>query len=108
MEWPGPRDHNVISQNPRHLNFVSLHQVWFRKGIKTCETSELESATTGVAWIEMVGEMGMISVGHHDQVKYAGPSPGPRIPHQAGAYPSVCSINSLRPGRYFGRNSVLR
>ena len=50
------------------FTYFSFFQVWFRKGIKPDQNLEDESAVVGTSWIEMVGEMGMISVGHHDQV----------------------------------------
>ena len=70
MESPG-NDYR-LSQASVGMNVVWAvsreGKVWFRKNIQANEASSDDSAATGTSWIEMVGEMGMISVGVNDQV----------------------------------------
>lgn len=42
--------------------------VWLRKGIKGSESGESEECATGNAWVKMVGELSVVSVGPNDQV----------------------------------------
>ena len=42
-------------------------RVWFRNGIRAASSGESESMARGTKWIEMVGELSMISVGPGDQ-----------------------------------------
>jgi tectonin beta-propeller repeat-containing protein 1 len=46
---------------------TSDKHVWFRKGIKGEVGSDNESAI-GTGWVEMIGEMTMVSVAPNDQV----------------------------------------
>lgn len=43
-------------------------KVWFRNGVKASSSGDNENLAKGAKWIEMVGEMKMISVGPGDQV----------------------------------------
>lgn len=47
-------------------------RVWFRKGVKgnTCEGSSSDELARGSGWVEMVGEMAMVSVAANDQVSH--------------------------------------
>ena len=69
------------SPNPgqSHLSHVSVgensvwalsrdRKVWFRNGIRANSAGSNENLAKGSKWIEMVGELHMISVGPNDQV----------------------------------------
>ena len=43
-------------------------RVWFRNGIRAASSGDSESMARGTKWVEMVGELSMISVGPGDQV----------------------------------------
>lgn len=44
------------------------NKVWFRKGIRGSESGVSETWAVGSGWVEMVGEMSLLSVGPNDQV----------------------------------------
>ena len=43
-------------------------RVWFRNGIRSSAAGDSESMAKGTKWVEMVGELRMISIGPGDQV----------------------------------------
>jgi hypothetical protein len=43
-------------------------RVWFRNGVRAASSGDSESMAKGTKWIEMVGELIMISIGPGDQV----------------------------------------
>ena len=43
-------------------------RLWFRNGIRAASSGDSESMARGTKWVEMVGELSMISVGPGDQV----------------------------------------
>ncbi|GAB6031582.1 tectonin beta-propeller repeat containing [Chamberlinius hualienensis] len=44
------------------------NKVWFRKGVNGRESGTREELATGTGWVEMVGDLSLISVGLGDQV----------------------------------------
>ena len=44
------------------------HRVWVRNGIRGSGSGDNESLAKGSKWVEMVGNMHMISVGPKDQI----------------------------------------
>lgn len=49
-------------QKEQNLDFLLLLQVWFRRGVNSHNPC-------GTSWIEMVGEMMMVTVGLNNQVR---------------------------------------
>ncbi|XP_049762873.1 tectonin beta-propeller repeat-containing protein [Schistocerca cancellata] len=63
------------------------HRVWFRKGIRGESCGVSEEAATGTGWVEMVGNMALVSVAPNDQVWAVG-SEDRTIYFRTGVLPS--------------------
>ena len=44
------------------------HRVWFRKGVRGESAGQNEELARGSGWVEMVGNMALVSVAANDQV----------------------------------------
>ena len=70
MDCPDPRSHiSHVSVGESSVWALSRdRRVWLRNGIRAASAGDSQSLAKGTKWIEMVGELHMISMGPGDQV----------------------------------------
>ena len=70
VDCPDPKSHiSHVSVGESCVWALSRdRRVWLRNGIRSASAGESESLAKGTKWIEMVGELHMISIGPGDQV----------------------------------------
>ena len=71
VDCPDPKSHiSHVSVGEACVWALSRdRRVWLRNGIRASSGGESESLAKGTKWIEMVGELHMISIGPGDQVE---------------------------------------
>ena len=72
MDSPDPASHiSHVSVGENAVWALSRdRRVWFRNGIRAASCGESESLAKGSKWIEMVGELHMLSIGPGNQVRF--------------------------------------
>ncbi|KAJ9585855.1 hypothetical protein L9F63_020497, partial [Diploptera punctata] len=71
LEVPPPEDLKLahVSVGTNAVWAVTRdHRVWFRKGVRGESAGHSEELAKGSGWVEMVGNMALVSVGTNDQV----------------------------------------
>jgi len=69
---PSPLSHVSVGQNAVWA-LSRERSVWFRQGVRAAAAGQNESLAKGNKWVQMVGEMLMLSVGPADQVRFPYP-----------------------------------